>query len=266
MRPELAAWRYGDQFGRRRRKHLALTAAGITLVAGIAIAGPATGIIAGGGWGLWQGANALHGLYQARRVRTKLRLPGSDDFVPIRKKQLEQTAIVRTDDSSWGLRIRLKPLPGRSAVELRGEEALLYTGRDALRAASKLLPVVNETGARTSEVQTATQLVAEVPDPDTLFLRHANRDEPTRHVGRDMYGNPIHGRMVHALPKEIRLALEMAAHEEQERRALEGELAILEAAWREAEEVAQISDDMFLPANTDVRLRELRSADRATED
>jgi hypothetical protein len=50
----------------------------------------------------------------------------------------------------------------------------------------------------------------------------------------------------------------MAAHEEQERRALEGELALLEAAWREAEEVAQISDDMFLPEGTATRLEELK--------
>jgi hypothetical protein len=44
-----------------------------------------------------------------------------------------------------------------------------------------------------------------------------------------------------------RLALEMAAHEETERRALEGELHILETAWKDAEEIAAISDDMFLP-------------------
>ena len=36
----------------------------------------------------------------------------------------------------------------------------------------------------------------------------------------------------------MRLALEMAAHEDSERRALEGELALLEQAWKEAEEVA----------------------------
>jgi hypothetical protein len=41
------------------------------------------------------------------------------------------------------------------------------------------------------------------------------------------------------------LALEMALHEESERRALEGELAALEAAWREAEEIAHIAD--YLP-------------------
>ena len=44
------------------------------------------------------------------------------------------------------------------------------------------------------------------------------------------------------LPQADRLALEMALHEESERRALEGELAALEATWREAEEIAQIAD------------------------
>jgi hypothetical protein len=39
-----------------------------------------------------------------------------------------------------------------------------------------------------------------------------------------------------------RLALEMAANEDVERRALEGELSELEAAWREAEEIAAIAD------------------------
>jgi hypothetical protein len=34
----------------------------------------------------------------------------------------------------------------------------------------------------------------------------------------------------------------MALHEESERRALEGELTLLESAWREAEEIAGIAD------------------------
>jgi hypothetical protein len=41
-----------------------------------------------------------------------------------------------------------------------------------------------------------------------------------------------------------RLALEMAANEDVERRALDGELAELEAAWREAEEIAAIADQL----------------------
>ncbi|MXX56163.1 MAG: hypothetical protein F4Z44_10340 [Gemmatimonadetes bacterium] len=53
------------------------------------------------------------------------------------------------------------------------------------------------------------------------------------------------------MPKPTRLALEMALNEEQERRALEGELAQLEAAWREAEEIAAIADNLLLPEHTD---------------
>jgi hypothetical protein len=48
-----------------------------------------------------------------------------------------------------------------------------------------------------------------------------------------------------------RLALEMAVHEEAERRALEGELERLADEWREAEEVAAIADDMFLPQSAE---------------
>jgi hypothetical protein len=41
-----------------------------------------------------------------------------------------------------------------------------------------------------------------------------------------------------------RLALEMAVHEDAERRAMEGELAGLEAMWREAEEIAALADGL----------------------
>ncbi|MBK7595578.1 MAG: hypothetical protein IPJ11_10120 [Gemmatimonadetes bacterium] len=40
----------------------------------------------------------------------------------------------------------------------------------------------------------------------------------------------------------------MASHEETERRALEGELKLLEHEWREAERLAAILDDLALPA------------------
>jgi hypothetical protein len=40
----------------------------------------------------------------------------------------------------------------------------------------------------------------------------------------------------------LALALEMALHEETERRALDGELAMLEGMWREAEQIAAIAD------------------------
>jgi hypothetical protein len=50
----------------------------------------------------------------------------------------------------------------------------------------------------------------------------------------------------------------MALHEEQERRALAGELAELERAWREAEEIAAIADDLALPGTVRERFARLR--------
>ena len=57
---------------------------------------------------------------------------------------------------------------------------------------------------------------------------------------------------------EIRLALEMAAHEEAERRALAGELEELEEAWREAEEIAAIADQLLTPEEVEEWIRKHR--------
>jgi hypothetical protein len=51
----------------------------------------------------------------------------------------------------------------------------------------------------------------------------------------------------------------MAAHEDTERRALEGELAALEAAWREAEEIAAISDNLLPVPGFEALVRQYRS-------
>jgi hypothetical protein len=61
-----------------------------------------------------------------------------------------------------------------------------------------------------------------------------------------------------ALSTPVVLALEMALHEDQERRALEGELAELEAAWREAEEIGAIADSLLLPEWVEDALRRLK--------
>jgi hypothetical protein len=59
---------------------------------------------------------------------------------------------------------------------------------------------------------------------------------------------PEHPGVLARLPAGQRLALEMVVHEETEEEALRGELAALERAWREAEEVARIADDLLVPA------------------
>lgn len=261
LRPEMAAWRYGDQFGRRRRKHLIYTGVGISAVAGMVVLGPVMGWIAGGGWGSWQIITNLHNLYQHRRVRVKMLVPGDEMPVVIRKKNLDKAALVRVD-GDWGLHLTFsRPGTGvydRNAFSFRMKDNsydVTLKGEQALKAAGKLLPAVNEEGAKARDVQSAVQLIGEVGDPARLFDRYAGglTVRTARRFDRDT------GHRFMSLPKEVRLALEMAAHEEQERRALEGELAILEAAWREAEEVAKIADDMFTPSATDAQLEKLRA-------
>jgi hypothetical protein len=58
--------------------------------------------------------------------------------------------------------------------------------------------------------------------------------------------------------REQHLALEMALHEDTERAALEGDLAALERAWEEAEQIAAIADNLLLPAWMQQRLPKAR--------
>src|SRR5262249_12491350 len=52
---------------------------------------------------------------------------------------------------------------------------------------------------------------------------------------------------VKKLPASPGLALEMATHEEQERLFLASHLSLLTDAWKEAEEIAAIADDLLVP-------------------
>ncbi|MEO6876985.1 MAG: hypothetical protein ABI205_00800, partial [Gemmatimonadaceae bacterium] len=89
-----------------------------------------------------------------------------------------------------------------------------------------------------------------------LFARYAGvRDKSGSFSGASFATHSLA-----SLPKSARLALEMATHEESERRALEGELALLHDEWQRAEEIASISDDMFVSDQTKDRLAALKKS------
>jgi hypothetical protein len=271
QRPEMAAWRYGDQFGRRRRRHLMFTGMGVAAAVGVLSIGPATGLIAGGGWGLYNLVSSIHTAYQQRRVRAHVRVPGYDRLGTVRLKQLERAALVQHEDD-WGLRVAFEisnrepvrdPSPFAIHRPIGGwkrEETVILTGDHALRAAGKLLPAINAAGAKRGEVESAVRIVEQTADTSRLFARYAAA--PPR-VGRRL--SDVHGHVLANLPNEVRLAFEMAAHEDTERRALEGELALLEAAWRQAEEVAAIADDMFVTDDTRAKLGEMRDVNLGSD-
>jgi hypothetical protein len=156
------------------------------------------------------------------RVVARLPVPQVGELT-IKGKHLNRLQLVTEGDDRWKL-----GLPYRKQI-------VTLEGDPAVQALGKLLPQLNRFGGSRDRVTEAVSLIERVPDP-MRFFDTAARMAMSRAKSK-----------ISALPESVRLALEMAAHEDSERRALEGELALLEQAWKEAEEVAAIADNMFLP-------------------
>jgi len=252
QRPEMAAWRYGDQFGRRRRKQYAMLAGGVAVVGAAAVTGGMLGIVGLGAINpAWYLYNAGRGIYTHR---TFVNVPLPDGAtVPIRLAQLSKSRL-RLDSQELVLTI---PAVAARRVpwwrfESSGEEVEVR-GDAAIHSAAALLPRLNPTGGSKADIERAVSLLESSADAAQVF-RHAAEAAvwPKRLFEKSKSG------LLSTLPQSTRLALEMASHEDAERRALEGELHVLEAAWRDAEEVAGIADDMFLPESVATDLERLK--------
>jgi hypothetical protein len=139
----------------------------------------------------------------------------------------------------------------------KARETRILEGEAAVRAAGALLPLVNRSGGSSADVQRAVGIVEDAGSPERLFVSAAQTLAARSGSG---FGNPRRRTSLKRVPLATRLALEMAAHEDPERRALEGELYLLEEAWQQAEEIAAIADDMFLPPSIDAGIARLREA------
>ena len=131
---------------------------------------------------------------------------------------------------------------GRRKAEFEGEEAR--------RIAASIIPRLNLWGGSRRMVGRAVREIESEGHSVRFVTRVA-----------ELGDRGLRGRsgFIRSMPKSTRLAIEMALHEEQERRALDGELWILEQAWKEAEEIAAISDRLLLPAGTDAGFRAVRA-------
>ena len=232
LRPEFAAWRYGDQFGRRRRRTiLSWSAAALGLGGGVALAG-ATGGALGAAFA-FQGVNYAN-LWNSYRPAVRFR-PEDGRLRRMNRRGYYATRILPAYGNT-PFSVQAKTM----GVFKGGKE--WFEGEDALRVLRATLPRLNAFGGTSRAVQSA---VSEID-----HHRHAQRFLGQVARLADGYGYRGTPGYIVKLPKSTRLALEMALHEEDERRALEGELWRLEQAWREAEEIAAIADDLLLPEGT----------------
>jgi hypothetical protein len=257
LRPEFAAWRYGDQFGRRRRRQILIAGAGVGALGAIVVGGMAAGASIGGlGWLLVRMARAT-----------------------VKGNPKSTVARLRTDDRQI-LRVRLGHLadttiePGRSspiALDVRHETGRWkFEGAEALRVSATLMPKVNRFGGTKQTVGDAVRALEDRQGPEG-FIANLTRFAPG--VLKPAERPIIRLTLMHEVPQTgllslnpvQRLAFEMALHEEAERRAMEGELAELERAWRDAEEIAAIADDLFVPARVGERIEQLRQRHAETD-
>jgi len=143
---------------------------------------------------------------------------------------------------------------------------MIVHGREALGLAGQLMAQANRRGGKKDEIRGAVRRIERAGHPEVFLpeaaelaqraLRRSGsvaRRSPSWGDGRradasaiERLRKPLPGSLA-GLNPGLRLAIEMATHEEAEREALEGELKELEARWREAEEIARIADNLFVP-------------------
>jgi hypothetical protein len=198
--------------------------------AGLIIGGVATGILTSVPFVfVWNGRRLARWVYGNRVIA---QIPdGSNIPLTVRYHHLASS--------------RLSPAPfGRWKLAINHDFGMrIFHDDQALVPARRLLAGMNTFGGTRAQLDSAVDLLAGVKDANEYFGQVVTNYRSGLENGLD------------ALPVTVRLALEMAAHEESERRAMEGELAELAEAWRQAEEIAAIADNMFLPPSVDAFFR-----------
>jgi hypothetical protein len=238
---ELAVWRYGRMLLRRRRIYGAVaglrTGMGVGVGLSVGIVTASLGLLVTGSAvaaaGGFAAAQLLHLVTDWRpRVDDEplLRYTGFDaNALSLRKARF---ALTYYGEVSVELEQRV-PAPYHEApgeVIWRKESVVLPAehARTLLRRGTVKL---NAPGALPRTVQTAVNLLAAKGSAED-YLRGAAVDRM-----------PVDDPTVDGRLRTVRmLAVEMAVHDELERDAMHGELSALEAAWRQAEEIAAIAD------------------------
>jgi hypothetical protein len=243
LRPEFAAWRYGDQFGRRRRRTLIRAGLGFGALGALVAGGVAAGVGIGGfGWMIMQSGRYI---VEGNPRAVVGYVPGFDGQpLAIRRLHLKHTRW-QTDPSTGEHRLAIGFKRG----------TITLTGEEARRQAGILVVHANRRGGNRTEVQRAVDRVQEAGSAEALVASLATQREPPPVWRKESAVRKI---PAFGMDPERRLAFEMALHEEQERRALHGELIALEQAWRDAEEIAKISDNLLVPESDEEWLRKQR--------
>ena len=262
--PEYASWRYGRLFTRRDRSALFSTqAGGAAVIATLLLLGGPVAVLSGAG----ATAFAMYhlGRIGIRRATGLHRLgvvplaDGSTQVLDVARAR--RARVVATADGGWTLAVpEFRNSTGLESIEtlLTEEEANDAYGRiggrrtfdliapaSAEAVARRVMPVVNAAGGDDDMVKGASKLHEQwegrIGETVSKLVTFQRKPMP-------LAGDP-----------HLSLAFEMSVYEDQERRWLQTELYLLKAAWKEAERLAAIADDLTVPEWVEARLGELKS-------
>jgi len=230
--PEYAAWRYGDVIGSRwryfQRTHIGSVFWQVTgigaMLAGLGLGvDPAiamTPMLMGLGWEVLRG----------RRMRPALAsaLPERPGLARRLARRPWRTRPGRAEDGTW--QIEVAPTTWQLMQE-PGAPGVVIAGPDARAVLPPLLVALAPRGGTAPEIRSAAEVLERAPDLETVFDQFVASSDARATGATSSVGLST-----------ARFAFEMALHEDDERRALTGELGTLYARWQDAERIARIAD------------------------
>ena len=231
-RREFAAWRYVQRFKRRliidTSKGVPWTLAGIGVHVGVLSPYSGVMLVGAGAYYAWHFLRTVGRVSVGGGVGEDA--PGeAGRVVRFRYKDLRSLRLLPDDGE-----------PGFAVEVHKPKRRARFDGEEARRVGAAVISGFNAGGGYRTQVEHAVEQIESSGHPNRFVSDTARLGIQWGRAG-----------YIRSLPHHTRLALEMALHEERERRALEGELWVLEQAWKEAEEIASISDSLLLPAGTD---------------
>lgn len=272
LRPEFAAWRYGDQFGKRQKKFaVAMTAAG----AGLLLPGVAQLFLAfTHNQSLWPLATAVTAGFASqvgqgyetwrRQAIPRLVVRDAENRGHRLTYSNARCALLRPNgtDGQWDLKLphvnvtrsgAIATLIGGPEKKAGAAESVVLTDKHALDALGIILPYLNSDGGSKKNVREAVDIIDESNSVEQIMKRASGKEGGRGKIwSRDTAGNHVS-----VMPSRVRLAMEMSLHETGERRALEGGLQQLEQRWRDADEIAKIADSLLISRDIDEKMDEL---------
>jgi len=275
---ELAVWRYGAQFRKRHRKLLwqsAVASGAFAIPYSIAssmgfaaMSAPlAISVALGAAGPIMQGvATRRYELWRHRVVPLAALRDDTQNLLRLTQANVDSAILLPDGDDDWAVtlpHVSVKPagklvrfLGGKYETETVHAPQTLY-GATAMQALAALLPSANRFGATNKGVESAMHLIQQSQNLNRL-LRQAS-EESVKQDSR--FAPEIRDNLVAFAPQQVRLALEMALHAEDERRVMDGELHLLEQRWRDADAIAKIADGLLLPDNIPAQVQRMRERD-----